>query len=138
MNKCSQISQMIIHFHWSIFVTHSTLTFQCSTVIIFIILDLKQVKYKEDYKKDKGRNFTEIPETNEMVLSKELRPVQSKKLYEEKSKEMLKNVSIPPGLYHYNKTHNSLQLFLYRVYLIISAILCCRILWVILHYLHNF
>ena len=32
-----------------------------------------------------------------MVLSKELRPVQSKKLYEEKSKEMLKNVSIGAG-----------------------------------------
>ena len=59
------------------------------------------MKYKEDYEKDKGRNFTEIPETNEMVLSKELRPVQSKKLYEEKSKEMLKNVSIPPGFYHF-------------------------------------
>jgi len=37
--------------------------------------------------------------TNEMVLSKELRPVQSKKLYEEKSKEMRKNVSVPPGLW---------------------------------------
>ena len=36
-----------------------------------------------------------------MVLSKELRPVQSKKLYEEKSKKMLKNVSIPPGLIVY-------------------------------------
>ena len=32
-----------------------------------------------------------------MVRSKELRPVQSKKLYEEKSKEMLKNVSIGAG-----------------------------------------
>ena len=32
-----------------------------------------------------------------MVLSKELRPVQSKKLYEEKSKEMLKNVSFGAG-----------------------------------------
>ena len=32
-----------------------------------------------------------------MVLSKELRPVQSKKLYEEKSKEMLKNVSLGAG-----------------------------------------
>jgi len=42
---------------------------------------LDQAKYKEDYEKNKGRNFTEIPETNEMVLSKELRPVQSKKLY---------------------------------------------------------
>ena len=47
--------------------------------------------------KNKGRNFTEIPETNEMILSKELRPVQSKKLYEEKSKEMLKNVSLGAG-----------------------------------------
>ena len=47
--------------------------------------------------KNKGRNFTEIPETNEMVLSKELRPVQSKKLYEKKSKDMLKSVSVPPG-----------------------------------------
>ena len=56
-----------------------------------------QAKYKEDYEKNKGRNFTEIPETNEMVLSKELRPVQSKKLYEEKSKEMLKNVSLGAG-----------------------------------------
>ena len=55
------------------------------------------MKYKEDYEKNKGRNFTEIPETNEMVLSKELRPVQSKKLYEEKSKEMLKNVSLGAG-----------------------------------------
>ena len=32
-----------------------------------------------------------------MVLSKELRPVQSKKLYEEKSKEMLQNVSLGAG-----------------------------------------
>ena len=32
-----------------------------------------------------------------MMLSKELRPVQSKKLYEEKSKEMLKNVSLGAG-----------------------------------------
>ena len=56
-----------------------------------------QANYKEDYEKNKGRNFTEIPETNEMVLSKELRPVQSKKLYEEKSKEMLKNVSLGAG-----------------------------------------
>jgi len=58
---------------------------------------LKQLKYKEEYEKNKGRNFTEIPETSEMVLSKELRPVQSKKLYEEKSKEMRKNVSVPAG-----------------------------------------
>jgi len=58
---------------------------------------LQQAKYKEEYEKNKGRNFTEIPETNEMVLSKKLRPVQSKKLYEEKSKEMRKNVSVPPG-----------------------------------------
>ena len=60
---------------------------------------LFQTKYKEDYEKNKGRNFTEIPETNEMVLSKELRPVQSKKLYEEKSKDLLKNVSIGAGLW---------------------------------------
>ena len=73
------------------------------------------MKYKKDYEKDKGRNFTEIPETNEMVLSKELRPVQSKKLYEEKSKEMLKNVSIPPGLHHYNKNGSSDWFFLYQV-----------------------
>jgi len=58
---------------------------------------LSQAKYKEDYEKNKGRNFTEIPETNEMVLSKELRPVQSKKLYEEKSKEMRKNVFLGSG-----------------------------------------
>jgi len=32
-----------------------------------------------------------------MVLSKELRPVQSKKLYEEKSKEIRKNVSLGAG-----------------------------------------
>jgi len=56
-----------------------------------------QVKYKEKYEKNKGRNFIEIPETNEMVLSKELRPVQSKKLYEEKSKEMRKNVLLGAG-----------------------------------------
>ena len=68
------------------------------------------MKYKEDYEKNKGKNFTEIPETNEMVLSKELRPVQSKKLYEEKSKKMLKNVSIPPGLYHYTENWNSFKL----------------------------
>ena len=55
------------------------------------------MKYKEEYEKNKGRNFTEIPETTEMVLSKELRPVQSKKLYEKKSKEMLKNVSLGAG-----------------------------------------
>jgi len=58
---------------------------------------VSKVKYKEEYEKNKGRNFTEIPETNEMVLSKELRPVQSKKLYEEKSKEMRKNVSLGAG-----------------------------------------
>jgi len=59
-----------------------------------------QTKYKEDYEKNKGRNFTEIPETNEMVLSisKELRPVLSKKLYEEKSKEMHKDAKIGPGM----------------------------------------
>ena len=32
-----------------------------------------------------------------MALSKELRPVQSKKLYSEESKEMLKNVKIGAG-----------------------------------------
>ena len=56
-----------------------------------------QTKYKEEYEKNKGKNFTEIPETAEMVLSKELRPVQSNKLYSEKSKEMRKNVSIGAG-----------------------------------------
>ena len=61
------------------------------------LLFVNQAKYKKDYEKNKGKNFTEIPETNEMVLSKELRPVQSKKLYEEKSKEMLKNVSLGAG-----------------------------------------
>ena len=60
---------------------------------------INQVKYKENYEKNKGRNFTEIPETTEMVLSKELRPVQSKKLYEEKSKEMRKNVSFGAGMF---------------------------------------
>ena len=60
-----------------------------------------QVKYKEDFEKVRGRNFTEIPETSEMVLSKELRPVISKKLYEEKSREMRRNVSIGPGLILY-------------------------------------
>ena len=33
-----------------------------------------------------------------MVLSKELRPVLSKKLYGEKSKEMRKDIKIGPGL----------------------------------------
>ena len=33
-----------------------------------------------------------------MVLSKELRPVLSKKAYEEKSKGILKDVNIGPGL----------------------------------------
>ena len=56
-----------------------------------------KAKYKEDYEKNKGRNFTEIPETNEMVLSKELRTIQSKKLYEEKSKKMRPNISIGTG-----------------------------------------
>lgn len=55
------------------------------------------MKYKEKYEKDRGKNFTEVPETGEMVLSKQLRPVQSKKLYGEKSKEMQKNVSVEAG-----------------------------------------
>ena len=57
-----------------------------------------KVRYKEDYETNKGKNFTEIPETNEMVLSKELRPILSKQLYGKKSKEMLKDVKIGPGI----------------------------------------
>ena len=60
------------------------------------------MQYKGDYEKNKGRNFTEIPETSEMTLSKELRPVLSKKLYEEKSKEMHKDIKIGPGFYNAN------------------------------------
>jgi len=33
-----------------------------------------------------------------MALAKQLHPVQSNKLYSEKSKEMLKDVNIPPGM----------------------------------------
>nr|CAB3264277.1 nebulin [Phallusia mammillata] len=51
------------------------------------------VKYKEEYEKNKGKGSS-ILETHEMVLSKELRPVQSKKLYTEQSKEMHKNVNV--------------------------------------------
>ena len=48
-----------------------------------------------------------------MVLSKELRPVQSKKLYEEKSKEMLKNVSLGAGdRFYYVQLINQEQSFI--------------------------
>lgn len=56
-----------------------------------------QVKYREEYEKNKGSGFSQMPETHEMALSKELRPVVSKKLYEEKSKEMQKNVTVGSG-----------------------------------------
>ena len=56
-----------------------------------------QVKYKEEFEKNRGQGFTEIPETSEMALSKELRPIQSRKLYAEKSKDLQKNVSINAG-----------------------------------------
>ena len=55
------------------------------------------MKYKEEYEKNKGKNFTEIPETAEMALSKELRPVLSKKMYSEKSKEMQQNIKLNSG-----------------------------------------
>jgi len=56
-----------------------------------------QVKYKEAYEANKGKGATPVPETPEMALAKQLHPVQSNKLYSEKSKKMLKDVNVPPG-----------------------------------------
>jgi len=58
----------------------------------------EQVKYKEAYEANKGKGATPVPETPEMALAKQLHPVQSNKLYSEKSKEMLKDVNVPPGM----------------------------------------
>uniref|UniRef100_H2XZS0 SH3 domain-containing protein n=1 Tax=Ciona intestinalis TaxID=7719 RepID=H2XZS0_CIOIN len=54
----------------------------------------KDVKYKNEYEKNRGRNHTEIPETHEMSLSHKLQPVLSKKQYTQKSKEQQKNVHV--------------------------------------------
>ena len=54
------------------------------------------MKYKEEYEKHKNE-LQPIPETSEMVLSKELRPIQSKKIYAEKAKELQPNVNYGPG-----------------------------------------
>jgi len=58
----------------------------------------EQVKYKEAYEANKGKGATPVPETPEMALAKQLHPVQSNKLYSEKSKKMLKDVNVPPGM----------------------------------------
>jgi len=55
-----------------------------------------QVKYKEEYLKNQG-NMIQVPETPDMIRSKELQPVLSKKAYTEKSKQDQKNVNIGPG-----------------------------------------
>jgi len=55
----------------------------------------QQNKYQEEYKKNRG-NFTPLPETNEMVLSKKLQPIVSQKAYTEKSKDLMPYVTIGP------------------------------------------
>ncbi|XP_076825993.1 uncharacterized protein LOC143471426 [Clavelina lepadiformis] len=53
------------------------------------------VKYQEGYRKSRG-SLTPISETPEMLISKELKPVLSKKAYCEKSKEIRQNVNVGP------------------------------------------
>ncbi|XP_077966510.1 uncharacterized protein LOC120341950 isoform X3 [Styela clava] len=55
------------------------------------------VKYKEEYEKNKA-NLTQIEETPEMKLYKDLQPYQSKTKYSAESKNMLKNVNIGPEM----------------------------------------
>lgn len=55
-----------------------------------------QAKYKEQYEKNK-HVMSQLEETREMKISKELRPIQSKKMYAEKSKEMQKTVTVGAG-----------------------------------------
>jgi len=62
-----------------------------------------QVKYKEAYEANKGKGATPVPETPEMALARQLHPVQSNKLYSEKSKEMLKDVNVPPGSFDFKE-----------------------------------
>jgi len=80
----------------SFYLEHSYLLSHVLRVII-------QVKYKEEYEKNRGRGHTEIPETHEMTLAKKVQSLQSKKMYSEKSKEMQKNVNLGPGNYNYCK-----------------------------------
>jgi len=100
-NTCSDVSILL---HWIISLRLCLSIHSLS--IAFLLLDnskeyslmfYEQVKYKKAYEANKGKGATPVPETPEMALAKQLHPVQSNKLYSEKSKKMLKDVNVPPG-----------------------------------------
>lgn len=58
-----------------------------------------QSKYKQEYEKSKA-NVTQIAETPELKLFKDLQPIQSKLKYGAKSKNMQKDVNIGSGIHN--------------------------------------
>nr|CAB3264278.1 nebulin [Phallusia mammillata] len=76
-----------------------------------------EVKYREDYEKEKenGKGM-QVAETHEMVLAKELKPVQSKKMYEEGSKKLLPKVQVGSDIQEITRAVSSQKLASDRTY----------------------